>query len=316
MSPYIREKALWFLENGEPDERWTEMGEKQEKAWRTTLAALREKLLSDQPPTKRVKKVSRYICPWANGDVFAYRLCGNYAAEKGRFGQFVAFRKVAEMQGYPENVFPVVNVYDWIGEDLPALDFLLQQKILPMYRGALPAYASRESGKLYSPNICVYANAKSHIPQTELFYLGNISGEDFLTLEEYMSYCSRGPDACWEKSKGNCKFEQIVLDNFIVFHDCDEDVQLTDSPGCRFHMETIQALRKEYGTGINPLKLFTKKKKLDQLTSTYWEREMRHFDEAELNDLGFLSRIPEFFENWLSEFQKSLLRNRTTGKEQ
>ena len=43
---------------------------------------LRTKLLSPQPPEKKVSKYRLYKCTWQVGDVYAYRLESEYSREK------------------------------------------------------------------------------------------------------------------------------------------------------------------------------------------------------------------------------------------
>ena len=51
--PEVKEKALFFIEN-DHDDRWET--NKDRLAWSNTLAKLKDKLLSEQPPEKKVSK--------------------------------------------------------------------------------------------------------------------------------------------------------------------------------------------------------------------------------------------------------------------
>lgn len=55
------------------------------KSWQRneTCRALGEKLRSPQPPRKRIRPYKLYQCPWALGDVFAYRFSSASSREKG-----------------------------------------------------------------------------------------------------------------------------------------------------------------------------------------------------------------------------------------
>lgn len=78
----VREKALQLLAQGVDQERWSEAGAEKLAAWNETCRALGEKLRSPQPPRKRIRPYKLYQCPWALGDVFAYRFSGRVPAAK------------------------------------------------------------------------------------------------------------------------------------------------------------------------------------------------------------------------------------------
>ena len=50
--PEVKEKAIYFLSQGDELERWKNSGG---EAWKNTLDKLKEKLLSPQPPEKSVE---------------------------------------------------------------------------------------------------------------------------------------------------------------------------------------------------------------------------------------------------------------------
>lgn len=89
----VREKALQLLAQGVDQERWSEAGAEKLEAWNETCRALGEKLRSPQPPRKRIRPYKLYQCPWALGDVFAYRFSGAYSREKGVCGEVCRIQK-------------------------------------------------------------------------------------------------------------------------------------------------------------------------------------------------------------------------------
>ena len=121
--PEVKEKALYFLSQEVELERWAESGAKQLEAWKKTLTKLKEKLLTEPPPVKKVSKYRLYKCQWQLGDVFAYRFTSDYSKEMGVFGQSIIFRKVSEAIDWPGHIVPTVQVYQWIGSDIRDWDY-------------------------------------------------------------------------------------------------------------------------------------------------------------------------------------------------
>lgn len=218
LTPEVKEKALYYLQNREAElERWRESGEKQTAAWNRTLDELQEKLLSPQPPEKKVSKFRPYHCKWALGDVFAYRFSGDYSKETGFFGKQFAFRKVSETNWYPLHVIPVVEVFDWIGEELPSLDELLEMPLLPG--------AKLWHGDPRSIWECFYApitTANRFYPEQNLTWLGNRQGADLIPREDWKPVLKQSDPmwfygayaVVWEGVRMNGKFEKTVIDMY------------------------------------------------------------------------------------------------------
>lgn len=131
--PEVKEKALFYLTQDKGLERWKESGQKQLNAWKNTLEKLKGKLESPQPPIKKVSKYRLYQCKWKLGDVFAYRFTSNYSKEKGLEGKYVVFRKVSEDTWWPGHIIPVVQVYKWMGDDIPSIDKIYDCALLPAF---------------------------------------------------------------------------------------------------------------------------------------------------------------------------------------
>lgn len=212
LTPEVKEKALFFLENREAElERWRESGEKQTAAWIRTLDKLQEKLLSPQPPEKKVGKFRPYHCKWALGDVFAYRFSGDYSKEKGFFGKLFVFRKVSETVWYPLHVIPVVEVFNWIGEELPPLDEILEMPILPSSRDTIHC-------SFYAP----ITTSKRFYPEHNLTWLGNRQGTDLIPREGWEPVLKQSDPiwlygvykVAWEGVQMNSKLEGTVIDMY------------------------------------------------------------------------------------------------------
>lgn len=212
--PEVKEKALFFLEQDEELERWRESGQKQLDAWIHTLDKLKKKLNSPQSPEKKVYKYRLYKCKWKLRDVFAYRFSSDYSKEKGFYGQYVAFRKVSENTCWPGHIIPVVQVYNWIGSDLPTIEFLSNQKLLE--QGFYPITLKYTPNPRSDFNIELFSTSQRVIPKDNLIFLGNIPGDDLIPLPEYwISY----KDVGWESSSYNKKFEHYIIDRYLAWKD-------------------------------------------------------------------------------------------------
>ena len=82
----VKETALKHILLGDDLERWKIENPKLAKAREQTIEELRQKLLSPQPPEKKVTQYKIYRCEWKYGDVYAYQLESDLAEEKGLYG--------------------------------------------------------------------------------------------------------------------------------------------------------------------------------------------------------------------------------------
>ena len=55
-------------------------------------------------------KINLYKCDWKIGDVFAYKLESEFAAEKGLLGRYFLIQKVDEGYWHPGHTIPIVRV--------------------------------------------------------------------------------------------------------------------------------------------------------------------------------------------------------------
>lgn len=216
LQPEVKEKALYFLSQDDELERWRESGEKQLKAWMNTLDKLKEKLLSPQPPEKKVSKYRLYQCKWKLGDVFAYRFSSEFSKEKGFYGQYVIFRKVTENTCWPGHVIPVVQVYKWIGKEIPSISALADMKLL--VQNCYPSILVKKPDIEKTYLIELLSISQRVIPKDNLSYLGNIPGDDlFPYCGCWISYQGVG----WEGQRYNDTFEKYIIDMYLAWKDVD-----------------------------------------------------------------------------------------------
>lgn len=127
LSSLAKKRALDCIENGINLKSWDIPGEQKNYQKRVAvIEELKEKLLSEQPERKKVKKLTIHHCPWKEGDLLAYRAI-SCPPEKYLYNKYLLLR-VVEVQKYPlSRIAPdacyeemmIIAVYDWIGDCIP-----------------------------------------------------------------------------------------------------------------------------------------------------------------------------------------------------
>jgi len=105
----VKQSALELINTGVAEEAWKD-NPKELKKRKEILNKLKEKLESPQPPEKHFKLPKPYKCKWQIGDTYAYKLESDLAKEKGLYGRYIIFIKVAEGEWYPNHIIPIVWV--------------------------------------------------------------------------------------------------------------------------------------------------------------------------------------------------------------
>ena len=214
--PEVKEKALAFLSQNYELERWKDSGEKQLKEWENTLDRLKEKLLSPQPPEKKISKYRLYQCKWQLGDVFSYRFSSEYSKEKGVYGQYIIFRKVSEDVWWPGHIVPVVQVYKWIGKDITSIGSLSNMSLLE--QGFYPDALQRNPHLPKEFNIKLLSTSQKVIPKDNLCFLGNIPGDDLIPFRG-PNYWTGYTELGWNSQKYNNTFENYIIDMYLAWKD-------------------------------------------------------------------------------------------------
>lgn len=216
--PAVKEKALFFLSQNFELERWKESGEKQLNAWKNTLSKLKEKLDSLPPPEKKVSIYRFYQCKWSLGDVFAYCFSSEYSKQKGFYGQYVVFRKVSEDTWHPGHIIPIVQVYKWIGSNIPSLNELSDIALLPAF--CTPSTLSNLPNKALCYEIKLLSESEKAIPNDNLTFIGNMQGDDLIPFRGHDYWTGYG-DVGWETSKYNNRFEHYIIDMYLAWQSTD-----------------------------------------------------------------------------------------------
>ena len=203
LTPEVKEKALYFLETVTEDDRWDS-----EKTWerrKQVLSKLKEKLLSEQPERKRVAKYPEYRCPWNMGDVFAYRFHSKYSEEYGMRDKYIAFRKITETLLWPNNIVPVVQIYRWMGDQVPGLDELRDMPVLLLNN---LWYAEEWTRHL----IDLYIRSNRDLKAQNYQYIGNIQDDQLIEPSD------KTYNTTFE-GKATKLFEKIFIDRYTVMKD-------------------------------------------------------------------------------------------------
>lgn len=120
LQPDVKEKALYWIDKGSAILINQPLAMSVNVERNNALGALRAKLLSSQPPTKKAAKKRIYKCQWTIGDVFAYKLESDLAKERNLYGRFFLIQKVDESVWYPGHIVPIVYVKITPNTNLPS----------------------------------------------------------------------------------------------------------------------------------------------------------------------------------------------------
>lgn len=212
--PSVKERAMFFLERSEELDRWRDAGEKKLNAWIQTLTKLKEKLNTPMPKEKKISKYHFYQCEWNLGDVFAYRFCGEYSKEKNFRGKYVVFRKVSEDTYWPGHIVPVVQVYKWIGEEIPQLEKIKSKGLL--IQNFMPVTLLYRPDMEQKYSIRLIATSAKEIPKDNLTFIGNLSGDDLIPFQGH-DCLTDNMSVGWEEKGYNNSFEKFIIDRYLAW---------------------------------------------------------------------------------------------------
>ena len=185
LSEVLKKAAIDIIDTGEGLDRWEAEGKQLLKKRQAVLTKLKEKLLSPQPPEKKIYKYRIYKCEWKIGDVYAYRFESEIAKEKGYYGRYLLIQKVDEGSWYPGHVVPIVYFRITKDTNLPSIKDIndieclkiglgeKEPKIIYYYRSKLLNTSKRIIPKslVYLGNAEVIYKNPEYIPEDEVSYL-------------------------------------------------------------------------------------------------------------------------------------------------
>ncbi len=125
LSEYVKQKALYFLDNGGDLERWED--EKRRANRQKVLEELKETLDSEMPKRTKLRKPKTSRSPWKPGDLLALKIHGSNTKTADLVNKYALLRvlglgknrvsKYAEADEYDESVF--LGIYGWYGNEIP-----------------------------------------------------------------------------------------------------------------------------------------------------------------------------------------------------
>lgn len=118
--PAVKEQALHWIEKGCSMSKCETNSLATKEQRKRVLRNLQVKLLSPQPPAKKIAQKRLYTCQWKQNDIFAYRLESNLAKERGLYGHYFLIQKVDEGVWYPGHIVPIVYVKITSDTNLPS----------------------------------------------------------------------------------------------------------------------------------------------------------------------------------------------------
>ena len=200
--PEVKEKALYFLSREDDLNPWKEAGdEKQLNAWIKTRETLRIKLLSPQPPEKKVYRYRLYHCPWKIGDVYAYQFRGAEAKGTEFFEKYIYFVKAWEKIYHPGHTVPVGYFFKIVTDTIIGLEELKNVEYIHQFYIPI-AYEKKPTMK----QLYLYAMPNTSarvIPMDQLTYIGNVGEVRRIENEDLNPY-----SIPWKW------FEKYMINNF------------------------------------------------------------------------------------------------------
>lgn len=142
----VKENALRCIDKGSYIERWKESGKKTYEKRREVLQTLKNKLLYEENPVKKIGKCPAYYrskTKWKVGDLLAYRILEDMSllynnnremdikkeeSFQKLWGKYVLLRVVENGQRPVTSLYPELDytswsnlmLYDWIGDTIPS----------------------------------------------------------------------------------------------------------------------------------------------------------------------------------------------------
>lgn len=172
LEEHVKNEALFYLENFKNSSSLLNHEKFLQKTRADCLLALREKLLSPPPKPKRIRPQSLYVCPWKNGDVFAYQLQGQAAMEHHLYGKYLYFVKVESRRWHPGHTVPNVYFYQLLTDTLLPLADIKTSAYMPQFFVPQAYTLSPTRKHLYL--LTLLSDAASSVPINSLTYVGTL----------------------------------------------------------------------------------------------------------------------------------------------
>ncbi len=207
----VKSKALYWIDHGGDIQRWK--FENSGLAYKRNLVflKLKEKLISTQPPKKRISKKRLYVCPWNKGDVFAMRLNGELAKEKNLIDTYLLFQladKYLHPIGLDEKIghlCPIVRTKLTFSKKMPQLEDFNNNEII---KNDFPCKTTNWKS-IYAT--LIYTTSTRIIPKN-LMFLGNksvvIPNDDYGIFYDQTNIINSIYFTLWKR------FEDDMIENY------------------------------------------------------------------------------------------------------
>lgn len=141
LSAYVKNQAMYYLDQGGDLERWNTPGNQKKYLKRVqVIEKFRETLTGPQPEKKKVRKATVHHCPWPVGSLLAYRIvnadalqdhpiCGKYALLRLVDIQRWPVSKILPDERYDERM--IISLYGWCGAEIPDPDITKDLQFIP-----------------------------------------------------------------------------------------------------------------------------------------------------------------------------------------
>jgi len=177
LMPEVRAKALEWIERDGGAELWEE-SKNGSAGWKKTLGKLREKLDSDMPKEKRIRKpvvIDQNL--WNVNDVYAYHFHTEKAEEFGVKGKYMLIQKIGEGQLDGNGTVRMrIHIFDRLFDGLPTLEDMEGVRILPT---DFPTCTHN----LCMNRLMIIWKNKREYPAEHLTYIGNIPAPQNKVIE-------------------------------------------------------------------------------------------------------------------------------------
>lgn len=226
----VKEKALFYIDKGYDLKRWEEEWPQKAKSRANVLIKLKQKLLSPQPPVKKISIRRIYHCKWNTGDVFAYRIKSDTSELSGKI---FLIQKVDETVWYPGHIVPIVYVKITEKENLPSdiceyneLEYIqtgftrYEDRFLPIDVARAEEDIAEKSNIRYEVDdfgflpeyrIILLSTSQKVVP-SNLIYIGNFPSA-LTPKKEFIPHSKEGISAVKWKD-----FESAMIDRYLGYN--------------------------------------------------------------------------------------------------
>ena len=108
-----------------------------------------------------------------------------------------------------------MQVYNWIGPEIPLLDQIKEQGLL--VQNCLPETLVHKPDMERKYAIKLITTSRKALPEKNLMFLGNVGGDD-LTAFRGHDYLSDYIGVGWDGSRYNRWFEKYVIDKYLAWN--------------------------------------------------------------------------------------------------